>query len=146
MQCHVSDLYLAVSFSWSSQRSQLRTIILCFVIVYIEHGGTASDKRKELTNSLSGNHEVNLDDDLQGIVTVRHWGRGWGVLSAASACAVCMCMLCCRHFQVHTHLLSYLPVYPTLIVQSREFQLTQIEHAHGVVYVALRLTVYVKPK
>ena len=33
-----------------------------------------------------------------------------------------------------------------LIVQSREFQFTHIEHAHGVVYVALGLSVYVKPK
>ena len=98
------------------------------------------------------------------------------MLSAAPACALCMCMLCCRNFQVHTHAhlyvslyvcmyqhgrdkpqslyykfnlkeLSYhLPVYPTLIVQSREFQFIHIEHAHGVVYVALGLPAFCKAK
>ena len=62
------------------------------MIVCIEHGGTASDERKELINSLSGSLEVNLDDNLQGIVAMRHWGRGWGVLSGAPACALCMCI------------------------------------------------------
>ena len=110
------------------------------------NGGAANDERKDLINSFSDSLEVNLDDNLQGIVAVRHWGWGWGVLSAAPACALCMCMLCCRHFQVHTHLLSYLPVYPTLIDQSSEVQFTHIEHAHGVVYAALGLTALCKAK
>ena len=44
----------------------------CDYTVCIENGGAANDERKDLINSFSDSLEVNLDDDLQGIVAVRH--------------------------------------------------------------------------
>ena len=46
--------------------------MFCDYTVCIEHGGAANDERKDLINSLSGSHEVNLDGNLQGIVPMRH--------------------------------------------------------------------------
>ena len=46
--------------------------MFCDYTVCIANGGAANDERKDLINSFSDSLEVNLDDDLQGIVAVRH--------------------------------------------------------------------------
>ena len=46
--------------------------MFCDYTVCIENGGAANDERKDLINSFSDSLEVNLDDNLQGIVAVRH--------------------------------------------------------------------------
>ena len=46
--------------------------MFCDYTVCIEHGGAANDERQDLINSFSDSLEVNLDDNLQGIVAVCH--------------------------------------------------------------------------
>ena len=75
--------------SWSVLKVTIIQYMLCDYIVCIEIGGADDDERKELINSLSGSHDVHLDDNPQGTAWVtRGCGSGATTDSPTFVCTV----------------------------------------------------------